>query len=136
MPPNSISSCAEVVANDTICYRQRENGDDRDLSRYCGVAFSICTANDPLCQSGHYNGDRISCHTKQHVSGCDMLAAESGLYQIRREYSIPDTTSVSFARRLHDDDKRSKQPICHTAHFVYKQLQVQHKIPAMSRVHA
>ena len=106
------------------------------VSRYWGVALSICTANDPLCQSGHYNGDRISCHTTQHVSGCDMLAAESGRYQIRREYSIPDTTSLSIARRLHDDDKRSKQPICHRAHFVYKQLQVQHKIPAMSRVHA
>ena len=30
MPPNAISSCAEVVTNETICYRQKENGYDRD----------------------------------------------------------------------------------------------------------
>ena len=48
------------------------------VSRYRGVASSICTANDQLCQSGHYSGDRISCHTTNHVSGCDMLVAESG----------------------------------------------------------
>ena len=126
MPPNAISSCAEVVPNETICYRQRENGYDRDrlvhkksplpprvqscqscsevpnfgggffyallycrhvaniarmggrgraffthqpVSRSRGVALSTCTANHQLCQSGHYNGDRISCHTRSHVSG-------------------------------------------------------------------
>ena len=135
LPPHAISSCAEVVTNDTICYRQKENGYGRDrlvrkksplpprvqscharpevlkfgggffyallhcrhlanialmggrgraffthqpVSRYRGVASSICTANDQLCQSGHYSGDRISCHTTNHVSGCDMLVAESG----------------------------------------------------------